>query len=165
MRAPSGQPVYPLAPGVGQLPVEPPLFRVAEPARLSHAVRGPGEQHLVAVQGLLRHRLEVERRVGRYPLVDRGAKASVASGGGWPTFQNAASRPQGRSTCAAFVAPMAASTQCQACLAMTASKLRLAGSQASSVATSTSTPLRRAKAAFARVSCATILSAASLPSA
>jgi hypothetical protein len=59
-------------------------------------------------------------------------------------FQNTASRPPGRSTCAALAAPATGSTQCQACPAMTASKVRPAGSQASNLATSTSTPLRRA---------------------
>jgi hypothetical protein len=75
-------------------------------------------------------------------------KALATSGGGRNTFQNGASRPPGRSTRAAAAAPATGSTQCQVCPATTASNTRPAGSQASNAATSTSTPLRRAKPAI-----------------
>ena len=52
-----------------------------------------------------------------HPLVDAG-EGLARPGGGWNTFQNTASRPPGRSTCAALAAPATGSTQCQACPAI-----------------------------------------------
>ena len=76
------------------------------------------------------------------------AKAAPRSGGSCAAFQNTASRPPGRSTRAALAAPATGSTQCQAWAAMTASNSRPALSHASNVATSASTPLRRASSAI-----------------
>src|SRR4051794_6483250 len=59
-----------------------------------------------------------------------------------------ASRPPGRSTCAAFTAPDSWSTQCQAWAAITVSNVRPPGCQASNVATSTRSPRTVANSAI-----------------
>ena len=76
------------------------------------------------------------------------AMASDRPAGNWNTFQNTASRPDGRSTWAALRVPATGSTQCQACPAMTRSNIRPPGLHSSKLATSTSNPWRRANSAI-----------------
>ena len=118
--------VQPLVAGVGPLPVEPPLLRVAEPARLPHPVGRLGAHHQVPVEG--GPSPGIEWQPGLDPTVNVGEGFRNV---GWRLegVPEHGQPPIGRRTCAALAAPATGSTQCHACPAMTASKARPAGSQ------------------------------------
>ena len=64
--------VQPLVAGVAAVPVEPPLLRLAERARLPHPVGRLGAQRPVRVRAAGPGPAAEERRVGHHPAVDRG---------------------------------------------------------------------------------------------
>jgi hypothetical protein len=70
MAAEGGQLVQPLVAGVGPVPVESPLLRLAERARLPYPVGRLGAQRQVPVRA--GHPTLIDRRVGQRPAVDRG---------------------------------------------------------------------------------------------
>ncbi len=109
----------PFVAGVMALPVEAPLFGCAERLRLPHAVGRFVAQHRVRVRGNGRWKMGV----GQDAAIDRG-EGFPRPDGSRNAFQNTARRPPGRRACAALAAPATGSTQCQACPAMTVSKVR-----------------------------------------
>ena len=118
-RAGGEQMVKPFIARVLPLPFVPLLLGFGEAAGSSDAVHSPLEIRLLEAGG---QGSAAARRAPRAARPRR--KRCRLQLGGSKTCQYSASNPLGRSTCAALRAPSTGSTQCQACPATTASKVR-----------------------------------------